>query len=154
MPLRSLLLLQEHLAGLSDDAVAAIFAPAPGAGTMPMLQQRAAALRELGRGLMAAGGVGALLAAAAGSALGFVEVLVATVPGFDDVRHSEWFHRLGPQSQPQGSTPWYRPYSMVADPQSIGRRRRWRALAIPQAGAAMRVGAPWPGAAVVAFKLH
>jgi hypothetical protein len=45
------------LSGLSDGAAAELFAPAPGAGVLPMLVERAAALRELGSALVTAGGL-------------------------------------------------------------------------------------------------
>ena len=38
----------EYLASMSDDVAAEVLKPAPGAGALPMLSQRALALRELG----------------------------------------------------------------------------------------------------------
>ena len=60
---------------LSDAAVAEIFAPAPGAGVLPMLAERAAALRKIGAALKAAGGAAAFVASADGSALRFAGLL-------------------------------------------------------------------------------
>jgi hypothetical protein len=77
-----------YLAELSDADVAEVFQPAPGAGDLPMLAERARALRELGAALLAAGGAAAFVAAAEGSALRFCGLLAERCPGFDDRRHA------------------------------------------------------------------
>lgn len=64
-----------YLAALSDEAVAEIFKPAPEAGVLPMLPERAVALRKIGAALVAAGGAAAFVAAAEGSALRFAGLL-------------------------------------------------------------------------------
>lgn len=75
-----------YLSELTDANAADIFKPAPGAGPLPMLAERAAALRELGAALVAAGGAAAFVAAAGGSALRFCGLLAEHCPGFDDRR--------------------------------------------------------------------
>ena len=79
----------EFLAGLSDAACGEVFAAAPGAGSLPMLPQRAAALRELGTALAAAGGVRAFVAQAGGSAPRFCGLLATACPCFDDSRDGD-----------------------------------------------------------------
>lgn len=76
------------LAALADDAAAELFKPAPGAGVLPMLAQRAAALRELGAALLSAGGVTAFFAQAGGDAASLAGLLASACPTFDDKRHS------------------------------------------------------------------
>ena len=75
-----------YLSELTDADVAAVFNPAPEAGALPMLAERASALRELGMALAAAGGAAAFVAAASGSALRFCGLLAEHCPGFDDRR--------------------------------------------------------------------
>jgi hypothetical protein len=75
-----------YLSELTDADVAAVFNPAPEAGSLPMLAERASALRELGAALAAAGGAAAFVAAACGSALRFCGLLAEHCPGFDDRR--------------------------------------------------------------------
>lgn len=77
-----------YLAELTDADVAAIFSPAPGAGVLPMLSERASALRELGLALIATGGAAELVAAAEGSALHFCGLLAEHCPSYDDTRHA------------------------------------------------------------------
>ena len=76
----------QYLSELTDADVADIFKPAPGAGELPMLAERASALRELGAALVVAGGAAAFVAAAGRSALRFCGLLAEHCPGFDDRR--------------------------------------------------------------------
>jgi hypothetical protein len=92
-------------AGLHDPAKLAVLtlhelesavSPAPGAGRLPLLEWRLACLVELGRGVVGVGGVDAFLAKCDGSAVAFVNNLVAIAPSFHDVRAS-------PVASPSGS---------------------------------------------------
>eukprot|EP01043_Picozoa_sp_COSAG02_P081850 COSAG02_NODE_20212_length_842_cov_1.667564_1_plen_209_part_00 len=76
----------KYLSELTDADAADVFKPAPGAGDLPMLAERASALRELGAALMEVGGAAAFVAAAGGSALRFCGLLAEHCPGFDDRR--------------------------------------------------------------------
>lgn len=78
----------EYLASMSDDVAAEVFKAAPGAGVLPMLAQRALALRELGAALQSAGGVAKLFATANGDAATLCEVLTTHCPTFDDRREN------------------------------------------------------------------
>lgn len=75
-----------RLAALTLAELESALKPAPGAGPLPMLDRRLECLVELGRGLCGAGGVRALLDRADGSAVAFVNLLVAVAPNFRDVR--------------------------------------------------------------------
>ena len=76
------------LASVDTAALSALLAPGPGAGALPLLDLRAAALRELGGAWGALGGPMGLLAAAGGSALRFTDLLAAASPTWEDERAS------------------------------------------------------------------
>jgi hypothetical protein len=78
----------EYLASMSDDVAAEVFKPAPGAGVLPMLSQRALSLRELGVALKSAGGVTQFVGMAKGDAATLCEVLASHCPTFDDRRQN------------------------------------------------------------------
>lgn len=66
-----------------------IFPAAPGAGELPMADERAAALRELGEGLARLGATPrGLVLSAAGSAARFVTILVQQFPTYADIQLS------------------------------------------------------------------
>ncbi len=72
------------VAQLDEDELAAILAPAPGGGRLPMMAERLACLRELGAATRAYSGPASLLEAARGSAIQFVDRLVSAAPSFAD----------------------------------------------------------------------
>ena len=74
----------DTLARLSRDELAAVFA---GRGTLQLMEQRLAALRELGKGLRSAyeGKAHRLVESACGSAVGLAELLADTFSSFRDV---------------------------------------------------------------------
>lgn len=71
---------------LEADELAALLAPAPGAGPLPMMRERLAALHDLGRGQRIASSPPALFEAARGSAARFVELLISASPAFEDTQ--------------------------------------------------------------------
>jgi len=71
---------------LEEDELAAILAPAPGAGRLPMLKERLAMLHDLGRGQRFAASPASLFESARGSAARFVENLVTAAPGWEDTQ--------------------------------------------------------------------
>ena len=74
------------LASLTLEKVEEIFEPAPSAGVLPMLADRARCLAEVGSGLLACGGFEALLQHSNGSAVAFANELVRLCPSFRDER--------------------------------------------------------------------
>ena len=72
------------LARIDMDDLGAILAPAPGAGPLPMLDARLAALRELGAARRFVGSPAGLFEQARGSAARFVDRLVQVAPTFED----------------------------------------------------------------------
>jgi hypothetical protein len=74
------------LKALTAQHLSAIFAPAPGAGKLPMLAERAKCLNELGAAYEALGGVQGLLAKAGNSAVRLVQLLSGHCPGYHDAR--------------------------------------------------------------------
>jgi len=85
-----------YLAAISDDEVADILQPLPGATAIPLFPARAAHVREVGRGLLALGdeaavagapvecGIEWLMARAGGSATRLILEVVRRFPSFDD----------------------------------------------------------------------
>jgi hypothetical protein len=73
--------------GTMDEArLGRILAPAPGAGVLPLLDVRAAALRELGAALRAHGPVARWVEEARGSAVAFAQGLARRLPSWSDRR--------------------------------------------------------------------
>lgn len=74
------------LAQMERDELAAILAPAPGAGPLPMLEQRLVALHDLAGAQRRFGSPPALFEASRGSAVRFVELLTQSAPCWSDVQ--------------------------------------------------------------------
>jgi hypothetical protein len=74
------------LSSMDAARLGAILAPAPGGGALPMLEVRAAALRELGAALRAHGPVARWVEEARGSASAFALRLAELLPSWDDRR--------------------------------------------------------------------
>lgn len=71
---------------LEQDELDAILAPAAGAGVLPMMPERLAALHALGNAKGPFTSPGALFEVARGSAVRFVDLLVAAVPAWEDTQ--------------------------------------------------------------------
>lgn len=72
--------------GMRTERLAALFEPAPGAGRLPLMAARAAAIRELHEGYRRLGGPRGLMRAAGRSALRFVALVADAFPAWDDRR--------------------------------------------------------------------
>lgn len=74
------------LAQMDAPTLRSLLPPAPGAGELPMLAERAAALAELGRTWLEVGGPLGLLALSKGSAVRFMLEIVRRCPSWEDAR--------------------------------------------------------------------
>jgi len=72
---------------MSPARLSELLAPAPGAGRLPALDVRAAALRELGDAWARAGGPMGLLEQAGGSAPGLARLMARACPSWEDARN-------------------------------------------------------------------
>ncbi|MFT4979230.1 MAG: hypothetical protein ACI8S6_005140 [Myxococcota bacterium] len=71
---------------IEADELAALLAPAPGAGKLPMMRERLAALQELGGAKRLYSSPPSIFEAARGSAARFVQLLIDASPSFEDTQ--------------------------------------------------------------------
>ncbi len=79
----------DWLTTVDEGRLERLLEPAPGAGTLPLLHQRAAALVELGRAVRAHGPAARWIDQAGGSAVAFALMLAERLPSWDDHRTSK-----------------------------------------------------------------